>query len=171
GSSRKILINELIKLYDGDELPNISIQYKDYAVWQNKFLKDNLNKQNEEYLLEEFKGELPVLNLPTDYSRPAIKQYDGDICNICIEEELTKKLKDFAIKNNATLFMVILEAISIVLSKYSGQDDIIIGTVTAGRTHADIENIIGLFLNNLAFRCKPIKELGVLEYLSILRNK
>lgn len=171
GSSRKILINELIKLYDGDELPNIRIQYKDYAVWQNKFLEDNLNKQNEKYLLEEFKGELPVLNLPTDYSRPVMKQYDGDVCNIYLEEELTKKLKNFAIKNNATLFMAILEAVSIVLSKYSGQEDIIIGTVTAGRTHSDIENIIGLFLNNIAFRCKPIKELGVVEYLNILRSK
>ncbi len=171
GTSRKILINELIKLYDGEELPDISIQYKDYAVWQNKFLEDNSNKQNEEYLLEEFKGELPVLNLPTDYSRPAIKQYDGDVYNKYLEEDLTKKLKDFAIKNNATLFMVILEAVSILLSKYSGQEDIIIGTVTAGRTHSDIENVIGLFLNNLAFRCEPIKELGVAEYLNILRSK
>jgi len=170
GTSIEILIHDFIRLYEGKELNELKLQYKDYAVWQSEILKKEQMQVQEKYWLNEFAGEIPVLSMPLDKVRPSIKGSEGDNYHFTIEENLLKDLKDFALRNQVTIFMVFLEAFSLTLSKYSGQEDIIIGTVTAGREHADIQNLMGVFLNSIAFRCMPQKEKTAEHYLQEIKQ-
>ncbi len=152
GVSLTILTDELIRLYNGQKLSDISIQYKDFAVWQEEFLKSDKMVREEEYWLEVFAGEIPLLNLPYDYPRPVVMGYVGDRLNFTIDRNLSDQLNQLASKSGTTLFMVLLAAYNLLLARYSGQEDIIIGTPIAGRPHADLEKIIGMFVNTLALR-------------------
>ncbi len=172
GVSRNIFFNELLKLYDGEELPPLRIQYKDFAVWQNKLLQSEKMKKHEDYWLETFVGEgneIPVLNLPTDYPRPAIMSFEGEGYRFQIDKELTIQLNKLASKNGATLFMVLLSVYNILLSKYSGQEDIVVGTPIEGRTHADLELVMGMFVNTLALRNKPQAQKVYQEFLEEIK--
>lgn len=155
GVSQSIFFSELIKLYMGEELPELRIQYKDFAVWQNQFLQSETMNQQEQYWLNTFAGELPVLNLPLDYPRPAVTNFAGDVLTFTVDQELARKLNQLARQNGATLYMVTLAAVNVLMSKYSGQEDIIVGSVIAGRAHSDLANILGMFVNTLPHRNKP----------------
>ncbi|CAH0316009.1 non-ribosomal peptide synthetase [Peribacillus sp. Bi134] len=155
GVSCNILINEFIELYNGNELKPLKLQYKDFAEWQNKFLNSEEMKRQEEYWLNIFGDEIPVLNIPTDYKRPAIKSFEGDNVGFELDEKLIEQLKELTKETGTTMHMVLLSAFYILLSKYSRQEDIVIGVPVAGRSHADLQNIMGIFLNTLALRMKP----------------
>jgi tyrocidine synthetase III len=171
GTSMGILVEEFMKLYEGKELSELRIQYKDYAAWQNKMVKAEIMQQQENYWLKTFEGELPILNLPTDYPRPAIQSLEGAEYVFAIKGSLYSRLKELAKQSSTTLFMVLLGLFSVELSKYSGQEDMVIGTVTAGRTDADLQSLIGIFLNNIAFRCMPGKKKTFMEYLNELKSE
>ncbi len=166
GVSMGILTNEFIELYDGKELPKLRIQYKDFAAWQNELFKSEEIKKQEEYWLKAFEGEVPVLNLPTDYQRPSLQSFEGDNVNLELSEELTNKLKQIAKETGSTMYMVLLSACNILLSKYSGQEDIVIGSPIAGRPHADLQNIMGMFVNTLAMRNYPESNKTFKEFLN-----
>ncbi len=170
GVSMEILFSEFVKLYEGEELPLLRIQYKDYAVWQNELLQSDKMKIEEEFWLETFAGDIPVLNLPTDYARPQIQNYEGNMLNFRISKELTVKLNQLAAEKGATLFMVLLASYNLLLSQYSGQEDIVIGTPIAGRPHADLEKIIGMFINTLALRNKPERNKTFTQFLTELQE-
>ncbi|WP_312653308.1 non-ribosomal peptide synthetase, partial [Aminipila sp.] len=170
GTSIQILIDDFIRLYEGKELNELKLQYKDYAVWQNDILKKDEMQKQESYWLNEFAGEIPVLNMPADKARPLLKSSGGGNYSFAIDERISANLKNFALENKATIFMALLEAYSLTLSKYSNQEDIIIGTVTAGREHADIQSLIGVFLNSIAFRCIPNKGKTVADYLQEIKE-
>ncbi len=158
GVSMDILVNELTQIYEDKPLNDLKIQYKDYAAWQNKLHKSERIKRQEEYWKEKFSGasgNAPVLNMPTDYPRPAIQSFEGDSIDLELNEDLTQGLKRIAKETGSTLYMVMLSAFNILLSKYTGQEDIVIGSPIAGRPHADLENIIGMFVNTLAMRNYP----------------
>ena len=155
GISQNILSRELMELYAGKELPALRLQYKDYAEWQNSKIQQDQVKQKEVYWQERFSGELPVLNLPADYPRPVIQSFEGDLVKFVLPEKETQEIKKIVSGIDGTLYMVILSLFSILLSRLSGQEDIIVGTPTAGRRHADLENIIGMFVNTLALRNFP----------------
>ncbi|MCK4257942.1 MAG: amino acid adenylation domain-containing protein, partial [Halanaerobiales bacterium] len=155
GTSLGILIKEFASLYEGKELDSLRIQYKDYAEWQNTLLHSDLMKKREEYWLERFSVEVPILNIPTDYSRSLKQSFAGDHITFKLDQHLAKNLKRIASNTGSTLYMVLLSGINILLSKYSGQEDIIIGSPIAGRPHADLEKIIGMFVNTLAMRNYP----------------
>ncbi|MCK4257326.1 MAG: amino acid adenylation domain-containing protein [Halanaerobiales bacterium] len=152
GFSMEILTNEFMNLYNGAVLPELKIQYKDFAVWQNEFLKSEQMKIQEDYWLDKFSGELPVLNLPTDYPRPSVQDFEGTHFTFDIDKELTFSLNELSLTKGVTLNMTLLAAYYILLAKYSGQEDIIIGTPNAGRHRSDLENIIGMFVNTLVLR-------------------
>ena len=155
GVSMGIVVKEFKQIYDGMELPSLRIQYKDFSAWQNAMFKsENLQKQ-EEYWLTTFGDEIQMLNIPTDYQRPVIQSFEGDGITFVLNEEITKKLKNIARETGTTMYMVLLAAYNVLLSKYSGQEDIIVGSPIAGRPHADLENIIGMFVNTLALRNYP----------------
>ena len=160
GVSMNILTEEFIRLYEGKGLPKLGIQYKDYAVWQHQlFTGESIHARGrakqEEYWLKAFDDEIPVLNLPTDYPRPTIQSFAGDRITFNTGRELAVGLKNLAAATGGTLYMVLLAAYNVLLSKYAGQEDIIVGSPSAGRPHTDLEGIIGMFVNTLAMRNRP----------------
>jgi len=165
GTSMAILVEEFSKLYAGEELKPLRIQYKDFSEWQNELFKSDKIKTQEEYWLKQFEEEIPVLNLPIDYIRPAVQSYEGASIQFEIDKELTKKLRQIAKSTGSTMYMVLLSTFNILLSKYSGQEDIVVGSPIAGRPHADLENIIGMFINTLAMRNFPRGEKTFKEFL------
>ncbi|MBA4496586.1 condensation domain-containing protein, partial [Paenactinomyces guangxiensis] len=155
GMSMNILIHEFVKLYQGKDLPELRIQYKDYAVWQQRFTQTEQLKEQEKYWFNQFAGELPVLELPTDYPRPPVQQFDGDVVTFELKPELAEKLKQLASRHKTTLYTSLLAAYNVLLMKYTGQEDVIVGSPVAGRPHAGLERILGMFVNTLAIRNQP----------------
>ena len=155
GTSRRILLSEFIALYEGKTLPELKIQYKDFAAWQNSILETDIIKEQEEYWINKFKTEVKPLNMPLDYSRPQIQSYSGDIVNFGAGKELTLKIKEITKRYSGTLFMTLLSAYSVLLHKYTAQEDIVIGFPIYGRRSSELDNIIGMFVNTLAIRTAP----------------
>jgi len=158
GWSMELLISEVVKTYNaltqGKEvdLPELSIQYKDYAVWLNGELQQEKQQASEQYWLQQFAGELPVLELPSFKTRPLVQTYNGANITHHFSQAFLEKLKDFSKAHDVTLFMTLVAGTNTLLHKYTGQKDIIVGTPIAGREHPDLENQIGLYLNTLAIR-------------------
>ncbi|MDQ1350780.1 MAG: hypothetical protein QG657_1082, partial [Acidobacteriota bacterium] len=155
GVSHTILARELTELSTGNELLPLRLQYKDYAEWFNSEAQQAQIKQQALYWQERFAGDIPVLNLPTDYLRPVVQSFEGSSLRFVLAEIGTRGIKSLASTGEATLYMSILSIFTILLSRLSGQEDIIVGTPTAGRRHADLEHIIGMFVNTLALRNFP----------------
>ncbi|HAY3898245.1 TPA: amino acid adenylation domain-containing protein, partial [Escherichia coli] len=150
GISMGILINEFTEIYSGKALEPLKLQYKDFAAWQNNFLKSEEMKKQEEYWINRFSDKIPALNMLTDYERPAMQSFEGDSVSFEVDEDITLKLRKLTKETGTTMHMVLLSAFNILLSKYSGQEDIVIGTPIAGRPHVDLQNIMGMFVNTLA---------------------
>ncbi|MED2945319.1 amino acid adenylation domain-containing protein [Bacillus swezeyi] len=170
GVSIGIFMKEWAALYEEKELAPLTIQYKDYSEWQREaYQKDSLKKQ-EEYWLNVFRDDIPVLNMPTDYPRPQMQSYEGDRLIFAIGRELTEKLKRIANENGATMYMLLLAGYTTLLSKYTGQEDVIVGSPIAGRSRADLENTIGMFVNTLAMRNYPKGGRTFIEYLKEVKD-
>ncbi|MHB8062595.1 MAG: non-ribosomal peptide synthetase, partial [Ruminiclostridium sp.] len=170
GASSGIFTNEFIDLYNGKELAQLRIQYKDFSEWQNELFKSDFIKKQEEYWCNVFKNDIPVLSLPIDYLRPSIQSFKGDNLSFEIEKELADTLRRIASRTGATLFMVLLTAYNVFLSKYSGQKDITVGIPTTGRQHIDLTNVLGMFVNTLALRNFPSEEKKFSEFLTEVKN-
>jgi len=170
GTSLGIMIKEFAFLYKGEELPPLRIGYKDYAQWQTHTRQQEAAKEQEAYWTHTFSQEVPVLDLPSDFPRPAIKSFQGSLLDFSFAEEETRKLKAFAKEADATLYMTLLALFSILLSKLSGQEDIVIGTPTAGRRHTDVEAIVGMFVNTLALRNYPLAGKTGIEFLKEVKT-
>jgi tyrocidine synthetase-3 len=172
GTSQEIFTRELLVLYAGDEaLPELSIQYKDFSEWQSSDTVKKQVKEQETYWLKEFAGEIPVLNLPLDYPRPTVQGFEGGAAVFDLEKEETHRLNRLFGTRETTLFMVLLAIGNIFLSKLTGQDDIIVGIPIAGRRHADLEPIIGMFVNTLALRNFPHGEKTLHGFLNEVKEK
>ncbi|MBL6449167.1 amino acid adenylation domain-containing protein [Fulvivirga sp. 29W222] len=157
--SLQLLINEAFELYNaylsGEEspLPSLKVQYKDFAHWQNELLENNVKiDKHKAFWLENLSGDLPVLDLPTDFPRPVYKTYSGGVVKSFIDDELMDKLEALAKQHKASLFMALLGITKVMFYKYSGQKDIIIGTPVAGREHSDLDNQVGFYINNIVLR-------------------
>ncbi|QOS97405.1 amino acid adenylation domain-containing protein [Brevibacterium sp. JNUCC-42] len=170
GFSYQIFFEELTQLYQGAGLPSLKIQYKDYAVWQQLEEQQQRLQQQEEYWLRHFQGDIPVLELPTDYQRPVEKQFAGALFTHELSIEITEKLRRLASKEKTTLYTVLLTVYSILLAKYTNQEDLIVGTPIAGRPHADLDRVFGMFVNTLAIRTTPKVDYSFLEYLSEVKE-
>ncbi|NQY06745.1 MAG: amino acid adenylation domain-containing protein, partial [Flavobacteriaceae bacterium] len=158
GWSMEILIKELIQVYkniinkEAIVLPELSIQYQDYVVWTQSKEQQNVIHKQEDYWLDRFKGEIPVLELPSYKRRPLVKTYNGSAKHYSFGKELSEKLNQFSKEQGATLYMSLLAAVNGLLYRYTNQSDIIIGTPIAGRSHEELEDQVGLHLNTLAIR-------------------
>ena len=170
GVSMSILIRELTDLYNGKSFEPLKLEYKDFATWQNRFLKSGEMKKQEEYWINKFNSETPILNLPYDYERPAMQSFEGDNVRFEVDEKTTEELRKLAKETGTTMHMVLLSAFNILLSKYSGQEDIVIGTPIAGRPHSDLQNIMGIFVNVLALGNKPSGDKKYLDFLKEVRE-
>jgi non-ribosomal peptide synthetase component F/acyl carrier protein len=159
GTSLGIFIQDFIALYSGQELPGLKLQYRDFAEWQtgihqNKTVNKSI-KQQEQYWLNRFEGEVPQLAMPRDFPRPPIQDFKGDIIGFEIDEHWTAEIKKLVVDAEATIYMILLAVYNILLSKYALQDDIVVGSGVAGRQHTDLETIIGMFVNMLPMRNYP----------------
>lgn len=165
--SSTILIQDFATLYHGGSLSPIRLQYKDYSEWQNlhRVSSSSNLKRQEEYWLKKFQGELPVLELPTDFPRPETRGYHGDSVRFKLALEPGRALKQMASQESATLFMALMAVFDILLARLSGQEDIIVGTVTAGRGHADLGYIIGMFVNTVVTRAHARGDLSFRDFL------
>ncbi len=165
GISMGILMKEFMALYSGEVLPAPGVQYKDFALWQKGFFASDGLKKQEAWWRATFDGEIPVLDLPLDYSRPAVQRFDGGSVSFKIEAAETAALRYLAEEEGATLFMVLVALYDVLLGKLSGQGDIVVGTPVAGRRHADLANTIGMFVNTLALRNYPEGETSFRGFL------
>jgi amino acid adenylation domain-containing protein len=171
GTSKGIFIREFMASYEGKELPPLRIQYKDFSGWQHRREGIETVKKQEQYWLNEFAGDVPVLNLPTDYERPAILTAEGNSLFFEIDIEETKLLKKMALEAGATLYMVLLALFNVLLSRVCDQEDITVGAPIAGRRHSDLEPLIGFFINTLALRNFPTREKTFREFLLEIKQK
>jgi non-ribosomal peptide synthetase component F len=112
-------------------------------------------RQQEVYWLKEFEGKMPLLNLPADFVRPAVQSFDGSSFSFSLGPGVTGTLKKYALKEGATLYILLLAILNVLFSKLSRQEDIVIGTSTSGRRRADLEQVVGMFVNTLALRSYP----------------
>ncbi|QOS97403.1 amino acid adenylation domain-containing protein [Brevibacterium sp. JNUCC-42] len=169
GVSTTILFQELMQVYQGQALPEVKIHYKDYAVWQLS-QQDRL-KESEDFWIQQFSGELPVLELPTDYLRPPIRRLEGEYVSQSLRDDLHENVKKFIKKREVTLYMVFLATYNILLHKYTNQRDIIVGTPVSDRPHPDVMSTVGMFVNTLAVRNQLDSEQTFEEFLVKVKNK
>jgi amino acid adenylation domain-containing protein len=155
GVSMQLLAKDFIALCKGEKLPPLRIQYNDYALWQNREIERGAVKNQEEYWMKEFAGDIPVTGLPLDYPRPAVQGFAGSSVDLTIDSSETRGLKKLAKSGGVTLYMMLLAMFSVFISKLSGNEDIVMGTPAAGRRHADLEAVIGMFVNTLPLRNYP----------------
>ena len=132
-------------------LPKLSLQYAEFAVWQRDLLKGEVLDQQLAYWRRQLQG-VPVLRLPQDRPRPLIKTYRGARLPVQFPADLARRLRSFAQSESATTFMTLLAAFQVLLCRYSGQEDVAIGSPIAGRNRAELENLIGFFVNTLVLR-------------------
>ena len=158
GWSMGVLARELKALYgaflggEADPLPELEIQYADYAVWQRQWIEGEILQQQAAYWKTTLAGAPALLELPTDHTRPVQQDFAGGFVELVLDEPLTAGLKDLSRRHGTTLYMTLLAGWAILLARLSGQQDVVIGSPVANRGRAEIENLIGFFLNTLALR-------------------
>ena len=177
GWSMGVLYREWSELYNAElerrpaNLSPLSIQYKDYAAWHNAQLQSEEINTHKNYWLEQFRLEIPVLELPSDQPRPKIMTYNGASIYRELDIHTTERLKAFSQEQGGTLFITLQTALYIMLHKYTEQEDIVIGSPIAGREHPDLEAQIGFYLGALPIRTTFSKEDTVSElYKKIKQN-
>ncbi|HKX31380.1 MAG TPA: amino acid adenylation domain-containing protein [Blastocatellia bacterium] len=155
--SMGVLVREVCALYEAmiqgqpSPLPELEIQYADYAKWQREYLTGEVLAAEVEYWKEQLKGAV-VPELPTDHSRPALPSYQAGRERIEINQGLCEGLKRLSRREGATLFMVLMAAFKVVMMRYSGEEDVSLGTAIANRTRREVEPLIGFFINTLVMR-------------------
>ncbi|ANY69397.1 non-ribosomal peptide synthetase [Paenibacillus sp. BIHB 4019] len=155
GTSMGLFVRDLTQLYDGASLPEPKLHYKDFAVWQHAPEQQERLKQLEQYWLDCFAGEIPMLDLPTDFPRPEEQNFAGERFVFGMDEMLTKQIQRLTAETGTTMYMFLLAVFKVFLSKYANQEQIIVGSPAAGRTHADTAAIPGMFINTLALQSRP----------------
>jgi amino acid adenylation domain-containing protein len=153
-----VLWGELAAFYRADSedettpLPALRVQYADFALWQRRRLQGALREQQLAYWTERLRGAPPSLELPTDHPHPATQSFHGASHSFAIPSALATALGELCRQEGATPFMALLAAFKLLLFRYSGQEDLVVGTPIANRTHRDLEGLIGFFVNTLALR-------------------
>ncbi|HLP61403.1 MAG TPA: condensation domain-containing protein, partial [Candidatus Deferrimicrobium sp.] len=182
GTSIGIFINEFSRLYEGKELAPLRIQYRDFSEWQTREKEKSGTRAQAEYWLKEFASdvrdvrdvrEVSRIAIPCDFPRPAVQSFAGEKYHLVVGNLETETLKKRAREENVTLFMLLMAIFDIMLWKISGTEDIVVGTPVAGRRHADLESIIGMFVNTLALKVQinPGKENCFGEFLEQVKQK
>ncbi len=171
GVSEGIMIKEFMALYDKQELSKLSIQYKDYVEWQAEDSQQQALQKQKEYWLNEFNDKPSSLNLPSDFTRPAVNTNEGAVAYFSLDTEKTNELKKLAQQEKTTLYVVLLSIFNIFLNKLSNEEDITIGSPVAGRQHSDLESMVGVFINMLALRNVSKGDLSFTTFLSNVKAK
>ena len=156
--SMGVLIGEVVALYEGYtaghevELPALPIQYADFAAWQRDWLQGDVLDEQVAYWRQHLGGSLPILELPTDRPRPALQTYNGSSLSFPLSPELSQSIRSLCKTEGVTLFMTLLAAFKVFLYRYTGQEDLIVGSPIANRHRHELERLIGFFVNTLPMR-------------------
>jgi non-ribosomal peptide synthetase component F len=153
-------------LYRDADIDGLKIQYYDFTEWQTRFSKTERMQRQWEYWQKTLGGELPVLKVPTDSPRPPLLDFKGDMVSFSVGMELRDKIRELESQTGATLFMILLSVYSVLLMKYSGQEDILVGFPVAGRNHADLIRVVGMFVNLITLRSYPENDKTFREFLN-----
>ncbi|MEC1108763.1 non-ribosomal peptide synthetase, partial [Bacillus velezensis] len=167
GESLPIMMNWISELYEGYTLPMPRVHYKDFSAWQ---MTQDITEQAA-YWKNEFLGEIPILNLNTDFQRPKKKSFNGADIKTKIEAPVCMEIKELAKKHGATEFMIMLSTFMLLMSKYSQQEEIVVGTPVSGRTHVDTQEMLGMFVNSLAIKGKVKQEESFEQVLLGVKEK
>ena len=176
GWSLNIFFGELSQLYAAftqglpNSLPELSIQYADFAFWQRQWLTGEVLERQVNYWQKQLAGVPPVVELPTDKPRPPIQTFQGAAKSIVLDRELTQRLQHLSQQSDATLFMTLLAAFLVLISRYTGQPDIIVGSPIANRNSPQIEQLMGFFANTLALRGNLSNNPSFAEFLAQVRQ-
>lgn len=157
GVSMDIIYKELFDIFEGVKLPVLKLQYSDFAVWQKKLVESGKINTQKDYWRKQLQGMIP-LNMPLDFPRTNTQCYDGEILSFSFNSDLVEKIVDISRETNTTIHMILFAAYSTLLANYTCQEDIVIGTILSGRTHVDLENIVGMFVNTLPVRTYPKRD-------------
>jgi len=167
---------ELSRLYEAyaqglaSPLANLQVQYADYALWQRQWLQGDVLQSQVDYWKKKLADAPPALQLPTDRPRPPLPTFKGAVKQMAISPELSLQLGDLARQKGVTLYMVLLVGLQVVLSRWSGQKDILVGSPIAGRTHRQTEGLIGFFINTLVMRANLAGDPTFQELLEQVRE-
>jgi len=176
GWSMSLLVREVTALYEayrsGQEspLPELPIQYADYAAWQREWLSGDVLEKELSYWREQLAGAPPVLELPTDHVRPPVQTFRGAQQSFVIDTSVAEGVKNLSRREGATFFMTLLAAFKTLLCRYSGQTSVVIGTPIAGRTQVEVEELIGFFVNTLVLRTEVSGGLSFVELLQRVKE-
>ncbi|WP_143317979.1 non-ribosomal peptide synthetase [Clostridium sp. HBUAS56017] len=170
GVSMSIITKELSSLYNDEKLAGLKFQYKDFSNWQNKLYKNGLLDDQEKYWIHRFEGEIPVINMPSDYKSKSAKSFEGNKIEFEINKTLIQKINKAINSLGVTKFMFYVAAYNVLLYKYSNQEDLIIGIPVAGRTHEDLKNIVGMFVNTLPLRNKVSNDMSFRDFLNEVKE-
>jgi amino acid adenylation domain-containing protein len=176
GWSIEVLLHELSLLYAAflknrpDPLPLLSIQYADYALWQRDYLQGKVLERQLQYWTQHLAGAPALLELPYDRPRPAVQTYRGNVLTTQFDAALTQQVHDFGRRQQATPYMILLAAFNLLLRRYSGRHDIVVGSPIANRHHAGVDPLIGMFANTLVLRATIGPMHSFAELLAQVRN-
>ena len=170
GVSQQLLIKEFWDHYHNKTLPELRLQYTDYAYWQQGETHQELVQKHKSYWLQQFADEITAIDLPTDHSRPSKRSGKGGMYSFTLDDATGKKLKTIAKEAGTTNFTLFLALYNLFLSKLSNQEDIIIGTPTVGRHHADLENLVGMFVNTLVLRNQVDANIDFQQFLAAVQE-
>ena len=176
GWSLAVFRDELGKLYNAfrrgqeDPLPELQLQYADYAMWERQWLAEEALKQQGEYWKATLQDAPALLELPMDYARPAEQDYRGGVEGLVLDHGLASGLKDLSLRQGTTLYMTLLAGWAALLARLSGQAEVVIGTSVANRGRAEIEGLIGFFANTLALRVDVSGSVSVKELLKRVKQ-
>lgn len=163
--SLNIMIGELLALYNSEvALPELRIQYKDYAVYQQALLAGDTAAPHRDYWLNQFKTKIPALELPFSKPRPKLKTYKGAEIHVRVDDDIAKEFNQLVYREKGTLFIGMLSLVTAMLNRYTGQSRLVLGSPVSGRNHSELENQIGFYVNTVALKFDvdeaiPFKEL------------
>ncbi|HEX2269643.1 MAG TPA: amino acid adenylation domain-containing protein [Pyrinomonadaceae bacterium] len=176
GWSIGVMVREVAALFaafskgEPSPLPELAIQYADFAVWQREWLQDEVLERQLDYWRNQLSGAPPVLELPIDKPRPPVQSFNGSHESLGLDEQISKQLHELSRREGVTLFMTLLAAWQLLLSRYTGQKDIAVGTPIAGRNRLETEDLIGFFVNTLVLRTDLGENPSFREVLKRVRN-
>lgn len=168
--TQEILIKDFMALYGGKELEPLTLQYKDFSQWRQHHGTSSAMEAQAAYWVGQFEDNVPQLQLPTDYSRPAAMTLAGDMVTGTLDEEQNKKIKEFTRETGSTLYMLMLAVFNLLMAKSSGQEDLVVGSPIAGRRSLEMEAMAGVFVNMLAMRNRPAGDKTFMEFLEEVRE-
>lgn len=163
--SMEIMIREFQALHRGDALPALDIQYRDFTLWQLQQMKSESFRRQEEFWLRQFEGDLPVLDMPLDFPRSPFKSGKGDSVHRELESRTVDAVAQLCRRAGCTNYQLLLAVYFALLNRYSGQQDIIVGSPISGRRHPQLESVLGVFVNMVALRARPHGNLAFEDFL------